>query len=393
MFRRFFKIVVALVALAPAVSAVAQTAGGSIGGLVRDASGAAIPGATVRIVNEVTGVSLQAVSDEQGAYRTTALGPGAYSVEISLDGFEAAGRRIVLAAGQTAAVDVTLNPSRLTESVVVTARRVEEVAQEVPIPLSVVDGDACGEHGVLQRQPSEGTDPDRPVLLDQSTELGDQHQRSGRAVRPDERWPRAGRRPVHRRRLLLAARVGDARLPRRRSHRSAARTAGDALRQEHDRRRDQRHDSQAELHARHRFGAQRRRSGIRPGEGRGNRPAPAEGGGPAVVLGHGAQTARSTTSGPMTASTTSTTSASGGRYCSRRLTGSRSRRQSTTRGNGRRVTRRWSRVSHRRCAPRTGSTHRSPPTLDTWLRASTRSTAGPTSILRCGRIRISAARR
>ena len=147
MFRRFFKIVVALVALAPAVSAVAQTAGGSIGGLVRDASGAAIPGATVRIVNEVTGVSLQAVSDEQGAYRTTALGPGAYSVEISLDGFEAAGRRIVLAAGQTAAVDVTLNPSRLTESVVVTARRVEEVAQEVPIPLSVVDGTLAANSG------------------------------------------------------------------------------------------------------------------------------------------------------------------------------------------------------------------------------------------------------
>jgi iron complex outermembrane receptor protein len=140
MLRRFLKIVVALVALAPAASAVAQPAGGSIAGLVRDASGAAIPGATVRIVNEVTGVSLQAVSDEQGAYRTAALGLGAYTVEITLDGFEAAGRRVVLSAGQTAVVDVTLNPSRLTESVVVTARRVEEAAQEVPIPLSVVDG-------------------------------------------------------------------------------------------------------------------------------------------------------------------------------------------------------------------------------------------------------------
>ena len=140
MFGTFLKIVVALVAIAPAASAVAQPAGGSIAGLVRDASGAAIPGATVRIVNEVTGASLQAVSDEQGAYRTAALGPGAYTVEITLDGFEAAGRRIVLSAGQTAAVDVTLNPSRLTESVVVTARRVEEAAQEVPIALSVVDG-------------------------------------------------------------------------------------------------------------------------------------------------------------------------------------------------------------------------------------------------------------
>src|SRR6478735_1070708 len=126
MLRSFLKIVVALVALAPAASAVAQPAGGSIAGLVRDASGAAIPGATVRIVNEVTGVSLQAVSDEQGGYRTEALGPGAYAVEIALDGFEAVGRRIVLSAGQTAAAAVTLIPFRLTQPPGGPARRPEK---------------------------------------------------------------------------------------------------------------------------------------------------------------------------------------------------------------------------------------------------------------------------
>ena len=42
-------------------------------------------------------------------------------------------------AGQTATSDVSLSPARFSQSVVVTARRIEEVAQEVPIPVSVVE--------------------------------------------------------------------------------------------------------------------------------------------------------------------------------------------------------------------------------------------------------------
>ena len=82
---------------------------GRIAGIVRDASGAAIPGATVHIVNEETGTR-DVVSDGQGAYRTAALGPGAYSRRDRarrLRGGRAAGR----ARGRPdAAVDVTLSP-------------------------------------------------------------------------------------------------------------------------------------------------------------------------------------------------------------------------------------------------------------------------------------------
>ena len=69
----------------------------------------------------------------------------------------------------------------------------------------------------LQREPPEGADPDRPVLFDQSAQLGDQHPRPRRAVRPHQRRHRAGRRPLHRRRLLRPSGLGDARLPRRRA--------------------------------------------------------------------------------------------------------------------------------------------------------------------------------
>jgi iron complex outermembrane receptor protein len=117
----------------------AQT--GSITGLVRDSSGAAVPGATVRVVAEASGRTVEAITNEQGAYRAEALQAGEYRLETALDGFETAVRRLVLEGGQTSAIDVTLTPSRITEGVIVTARRIEEAAQEVPIPVSVVSGD------------------------------------------------------------------------------------------------------------------------------------------------------------------------------------------------------------------------------------------------------------
>ena len=101
--------------------------------------------------------------------------------------------------------DFTLEPARLTEAVVVTARRVEETVQEVPIPVSVVDRQPDGRRRCVQCQPAEGADSDRAVLLDQPPQLVDQHPRPRRAVRSDQRWHRAGRRPLHRRRVLRAA--------------------------------------------------------------------------------------------------------------------------------------------------------------------------------------------
>ena len=138
MSRRLFAHVAALVvALLPAI-AWSQTATVTITGGVRDSSGGAIPGATVRVINEDANVSVEAVTDAQGAHRSANLGPGRYRVETALDGFETVANRIVLAAGQTATSDVTLSPARFSQSAVVTARRVDEAAQEVPIPVSVV---------------------------------------------------------------------------------------------------------------------------------------------------------------------------------------------------------------------------------------------------------------
>ncbi len=143
-----FAIVSALMLVLLPATVRAQTNTGVVTGVVRDSSGAAIPGATVLVVNEDTGASVEATSDEQGSYRAS-LAPGRYRLEASLDGFETAVRRIVVETGQTPAIDVTLAPARINEGVVVTAKRVEEVVQEVPIPVSVLSGELIANAGAF----------------------------------------------------------------------------------------------------------------------------------------------------------------------------------------------------------------------------------------------------
>jgi iron complex outermembrane receptor protein len=126
--------------------AAAQTAA-AITGVVRDSSGGAIPGVIVRVVNEQTGAAVEAVTDAQGAYRAE-VGPGCYKVEAVLDGFENASKQILVGTAD-AASDLTLEPARFTEGVVVTARRVEEEVQEVPIPVSVVAGNLVADAGAF----------------------------------------------------------------------------------------------------------------------------------------------------------------------------------------------------------------------------------------------------
>ena len=135
MLRRLLVVVASL--LLPAVAS-GQSDGCVIAGIVRDTSGGAIPGATIRVVNEKTQRTVIAVSDKEGGYRLGDLPAGTYRLESSLDGFEPAVREVTLESGQTLTIEVTVAPAQLTEGVLVTARRVEEVAQQVPIPLTVV---------------------------------------------------------------------------------------------------------------------------------------------------------------------------------------------------------------------------------------------------------------
>jgi outer membrane receptor protein involved in Fe transport len=100
-------------------SASAQNA--TVEGIVRDASGAVLPGATVTAKNEETGLTRTAVADGVGQYHVRALPPGRYTLVVELSGFTTEARQgVVLIIEQTAALDFTLKPAALAETLTVT---------------------------------------------------------------------------------------------------------------------------------------------------------------------------------------------------------------------------------------------------------------------------------
>src|ERR1700750_985620 len=78
--------------------ALAQTTG--IAGLVRDTSGAVLPGVTVEAASPVLIEKTRtAVTDGEGQYRIIDLNPGTYTVTFSLGGFKTVRRGDIQIAG------------------------------------------------------------------------------------------------------------------------------------------------------------------------------------------------------------------------------------------------------------------------------------------------------
>src|SRR5438093_1467548 len=75
-----------LVLLLGAAALYSQTQG-EITGVVRDSSGAVVPGATVTVTNPATNASRTAISNEAGVYNFPALQPGLYNIKVEIGGF------------------------------------------------------------------------------------------------------------------------------------------------------------------------------------------------------------------------------------------------------------------------------------------------------------------
>ncbi len=100
----------------------AQTATGSISGMVKDASGAVVPGAGVTITNVDTGIGRSVVTDAAGRYNASGLIPAHYEAQAQMSGFETAVRRgIQLTVGANLEIDLVLQVGQVTEKTVVTA--------------------------------------------------------------------------------------------------------------------------------------------------------------------------------------------------------------------------------------------------------------------------------
>lgn len=99
--------------------------GGRMEGVVQDASGAAIPNATIRIIQTGSGAELTATTDADGRYRLRGLPPGNYRLIANGPGFNTTAiNGINLSSGSLARNNVTLQVGSVSESVEVMASSV-----------------------------------------------------------------------------------------------------------------------------------------------------------------------------------------------------------------------------------------------------------------------------
>jgi hypothetical protein len=112
---------VAAALLCTAVAAGAQTFQGGLRGAVKDSQGV-IPGVTVTLINEATGVSRDTVTNDNGEYSFPALDPGVFSIKAAVQGFKTFERRGLRIATQTfVTLDIMLEVGAVEETITVTA--------------------------------------------------------------------------------------------------------------------------------------------------------------------------------------------------------------------------------------------------------------------------------
>src|SRR5688500_5738322 len=98
----------------------AQVTTATLVGLVRDSTGAVVPGASVIATHQGTGVPREAITDARGEFVMSALPSGPYAVRIALPGFKTYTREgVQLGSGQTVRQGFELELGTVEESVTV----------------------------------------------------------------------------------------------------------------------------------------------------------------------------------------------------------------------------------------------------------------------------------
>jgi iron complex outermembrane receptor protein len=120
--------------------------GGRIAGVVRDATGAVVPGVTVTATNPATKASQSTTSAADGTYSLAVL-PGAYRVTAMLPGFRTATQDVEVTAGGSGALDFVIEAG-LTEEVTVTAMKRETTVLETPFSVAAPTEEVLRTRGV-----------------------------------------------------------------------------------------------------------------------------------------------------------------------------------------------------------------------------------------------------
>ena len=99
--------------------ATAQVPTGSIVGVVRDPSGAAVPEARVEVVSNATGLARTITTSTNGEFSFSALPAGGYEVSTEAPGFQSTMRHAEVETGTTTTADLTLRVGNVKDSITV----------------------------------------------------------------------------------------------------------------------------------------------------------------------------------------------------------------------------------------------------------------------------------
>jgi hypothetical protein len=103
----------------------------SVQGSVRDANGAVVPGATIKLTSKENNKTQEVQSSADGFYRVSGLAPGIYSLTAEKQGFKKAVLENVSIKGEeTQGLDLTLAAGEVSEAVTVTAQTGEQLQTE-----------------------------------------------------------------------------------------------------------------------------------------------------------------------------------------------------------------------------------------------------------------------
>lgn len=99
-----------------------------VSGTVRDKNGAAVPGATVKLINNATGFERTVTTNQDGGYAFPTIQPATYRLEVEASGFKkVVNNSLQLAVDSPARFDVTLEAGDVSAVVNVTSGSIETI--------------------------------------------------------------------------------------------------------------------------------------------------------------------------------------------------------------------------------------------------------------------------
>ena len=137
--------------LVSSTSGFAQGASQSLSGVVVDAAGGVIPGASVVVLNKATGEKFELTSNEAGAFAVPGIAVGTYTVTVTLQSFKTAVINDVrIVTGTAANVRATMELGALSETVQVSSRA-ELVQSQSPSVASTLVAEQLNEVPLASR--------------------------------------------------------------------------------------------------------------------------------------------------------------------------------------------------------------------------------------------------